>query len=123
MYLKDLGVKPLDVWRGTVESEFEAIWTSTLDNIAPLPSDDTSGESPTDVPPSEPTNPSPSEDQVELRTVTANIKQVLRPELLEHYDKIVNKIEDSQSAIMEVVVEISIAVQKIILIVSLEPFV
>jgi len=115
---RDLGIKPLDVWRSTVESDFEAIWSTTLDTIAPLPLDDTAVDSPANVAPAKPTDSSPAEDQVELRMVTATLKQVLRPELLEHYDKIVDKIKVCQSAVMEVVVEVSAAVQKIVLIVS-----
>ena len=118
MFLSDLGVKPLDVWRSTVESDFEAIWSTTLDTIAPLPLHDTAIDSPANVAAAKPTDSSPAEDQVELRMVTATLKQVLRPELLEHYDKIVDKIEVCQSAVMEVVVEVSVAVQKIVLIVS-----
>ncbi|CAO3572405.1 unnamed protein product [Mortierella alpina] len=118
MFVSDLGIKPLDVWRSTVESDFEAIWSTTLDTIAPLPLDNTAIDSPANVAPAKPTDSSPAEDQVELRTVTATLKQVLRPELLEHYDKIVDQIEVCQSAVMEVVVEVSVAVQKIVLILA-----
>jgi hypothetical protein len=54
----------------------------------------------------------------QIRTCTVTLKQILRPDLMEHYSDIVKIAEERQGAITNTVDELSVLIQKTSLVVS-----
>jgi len=71
------------------------------------------------VEPVEPAEPAgPAGDEENIRTCSATLKQILRPDLMEHYEDIATILQEKQVGITNTMDELSALIQKTVLVVS-----
>ena len=68
------------------------------------------------VEPAEPVGPVGEEENI--RTCSATLKQILRPDLMEHYEDIATILQEKQVGITNTMDELSVLIQKTVLVVS-----
>ncbi|KAF9409526.1 hypothetical protein BGZ76_005673, partial [Entomortierella beljakovae] len=114
-FQKNLGAVKDNItkWRSIVDSHFEGIWNEAVDKwCCGLANDDSDDASDSDIDnDSESVNEEDSQKD-DVRTCTATLKQIVRPDLLCHYDDIQSIAKARQKAMTDVMYELSILTLK-----------
>ncbi|KAG0317131.1 hypothetical protein BGZ99_006503, partial [Dissophora globulifera] len=96
----------LHEWRAAVRVGFTKAWTTAVDSVGEDPESSSSNVNDDD------------EDAAALRTCTATLRQILRPELSPLYTKITTLAEESQTVITMVMEEMATATLKMVHIIA-----
>lgn len=95
----------VNIWRKTVENEYDKKWRHLSEELKPTESSDTD---------------SADNEKLMLRTATTTMKQILRPDLLNHYGTIIQTLTLKQAIITDTMDELAILAHKTTLLVSCE---
>ncbi|KAF9920719.1 hypothetical protein BGZ65_010980 [Modicella reniformis] len=108
-----LGVKPVNVWRDVVEEDFDAKWNlgvasaKSMKDVHDEESQEEDQEQSLDV-----------ETQKNIRTCSATLSAVLRPEIRDNKDDVIRLAEEAQTTVTDCMQEMSCLVHKTTLLVS-----
>ncbi|KAF9944762.1 hypothetical protein BGZ70_004368, partial [Mortierella alpina] len=102
------------VWRSTVEANFHAIWTRTVEGAEKkrLADADKGNKGKDKKDKEQAKEKGGDQKEEELRTCTVNMRSILRPDMQQHYDLICGIVKAGQIGVTNAIHELSFALRK-----------